>query len=377
MSPYAVSDGNVAFTLTPPQRQRVMRTLDKIVYGLPQASSILIDRSGRIVEVARRPVGVELPAISALAAGCYATTHELANAMGEKEYSLLFQHEDDQQVYIWAVGDRALLVVLLRGASSADTLEEHLAQGLGSELTAIVREANEPAMSAPPPRVEAAVIPQEVREKTRTLTAVIMDLQANLPGKFTPRVNSALLHSREQLVKAICRQDWRAAIEICEATRKSMIRFMHLSAGKDPGGVVIELYSGIIGVLHDMIAREVPAGRLNALYVIFFKSLGKKWPQIFADPALVSAGGLDVPALWRAASVRIPDSLHCAREFSAAMDAFVRDLLRVVNLVKGIQGRQIALQEASRILARHSADLLPLGLEGVAGRDWILAASTE
>ena len=186
--PVQAGDANVGLILSQPQRMQVARTLDGLVEGLAQSSSVLIDRAGRIVEIARKPFGVNLPAISALAAGCYATTHELATAMGEAEYSLLFQHENDQQVYIWPVGERALLVVLLKGAQSGGvgTLEERLNGALGTDLAGVVKDAREPLKTVPPPRIIAPDIPVELKQRTRALTGLIMDLQSKRPKDFTP-----------------------------------------------------------------------------------------------------------------------------------------------------------------------------------------------
>jgi len=192
------TDTNVAFVLTQSQRMQVARALDGIVEGLPQSSSVLIDRAGRIVEIARKPFGVNLPAISALAAGCFATTHELAAAMGEDEYSLLFQHENDQQVYIWPVADRALLVVLLKSAQAnlVESLEGRLAGTVGQDLVRAVKEAQEPPKIVPPPKIAPPEIPLELRHRTRALTALIMDLQSKRPEEFTREVNTGLLQAR-------------------------------------------------------------------------------------------------------------------------------------------------------------------------------------
>ncbi|MEK7474984.1 MAG: hypothetical protein AAB152_05040 [Candidatus Coatesbacteria bacterium] len=215
----AIGDANVGFTLTPQGRMRLIRLLDTFAEQLPQASAFLTDLAGRIVEIARKPVGVKLEEISALAAGCYASTHQLAGAFQEKNFALAFQHEDDRQVLVWPVGERALLVVLLRGVSALEDLEEKMEGPLGADLAAVVQEAREPLQSVPPPRIEPAEVPPEVRALERALTELIMDLQAKHPTGFTPEVSSRLLHAREDLARAIAGGDWPRAGELCASTR--------------------------------------------------------------------------------------------------------------------------------------------------------------
>lgn len=214
----ALADANVGFTLTPQGRQRLIRLLDTFADQLPQASAFLVDLAGRIVEIARKPVGVKLEEISALAAGCYASTEKLAGSFQEQHFALAFQHEDDRQVLVWPVGERALLVVLLRGVAALEQLEEKMDGPLGADLAAVVQEAREPLQAVPPPRIEPAEVPAAVHERERMLTNLVMDLQAKRPAEFTPPVIAKLLHAREDLARAVSECDWDLASGICNST---------------------------------------------------------------------------------------------------------------------------------------------------------------
>jgi predicted regulator of Ras-like GTPase activity (Roadblock/LC7/MglB family) len=371
------SDSNVAFVLTQPQRIQVARALDGIVDGLPGSSSVLIDRAGRIVEIARKPFGVNLPAISALAAGCFATTHELAIAMGEDEYSLLFQHENDQQVYIWPVANRALLVVLLKGApgSIVNTLEERLAASLGQGLVSVIREAQEPPKTVPPPRIAAPEIPPDLRHRTRALTALIMDLQAKRPEEFTLEVNKGLLASREMLVQALTKRDWRKAWEVCEGTRQWLLMQMHISQAQDVGQVLIRMYREVFTYMNATLRETASSDRLRIIYQSFFRFLSRQYPRVYTSDRFLSQDGVDVQALWEGGQATLHDSVQLSNEFVHAMDALVRELLRVIYLIKGNEGREAAVRGATGILETYKLELLPFGLESVAGRDWTLIPS--
>ena len=216
----AMGDANIGFTLTSEGRTRLIRALDAVTQTIPQSAALLIDLAGRIVDVPKRPPGVNLEAISALAAGCHASTTELAVTMGEKSYALLFEHGDDRQVYVWPIGERALLVVLLKGSASVEQLETQMEGKLGMELEAVVKDAREPMKTVPPPRIEPAEGPSVIEEKVRTLNAFIMDIQANKPGTLAGDRNKRLLKAREELVQAMSHGFWDKAADICDETRK-------------------------------------------------------------------------------------------------------------------------------------------------------------
>jgi len=365
-------DTNVGFTLTMTQRQQVGRTLESLVDGLPRGSSVLIDRAGHIVEVARKPTGVDLPAISALAAGCFATTHELASAMGEDEYSLLFQHENDDQVFVTPVVDRALLVVIMRGAQSVEAMEQRLGTGIKSTLDSVIGGAAAPPRNVPPPRIVPMEVPNEVRQRMRALTGLIMDLQAKRPKDFTNEINRGLLVSREQLVQTLSRRDWRKAWELIEGTRQWLLNAMHVTQTGDVGVALVAFYVEVFAYLQTRMEQAVSPDRLRTLFLTFHRFLSRKHPRVFVTDRVFGATGVDVQELWKHAKSRTSDSMQLATEFVPGMDALVRELLRVIYLSKGNDGRQAAMEGATVILRKYTQQLLPFGLEGIVGRDWFL-----
>jgi len=317
-------------------------------------------------------MGVDLPAISALAAGCFATTHELAAAMGENEYSLLFQHENNEQVYITPVVDRALLVVITHGTQSVEAMEQRLGTGIKSTLDSIIEGAAEPPRGVPPPRVVPMEVPNEVRQRLRALTGLIMDLQAKRPRDFTAEINRGLLISREQLVQTLSRRDWRKAWELIEGTRQWLLNAMHVTQTGDVGAVLVKFYAEVFAYLQTRLEQAVNPDRLRILFTTFHRFLSKRHPKVFVTDRVFGQTGLNVEELWRQAKSRTSDSMQLATEFVPGMDALVRELLRVIYLSKGVEGRQAAMEGATVILRKYTQELLPFGLEGVVGRDWFL-----
>jgi len=365
-------DSNVAFTLTQNQRGHVMRSLASAVAGMPSASAILIDHAGRIVEEVARPTGVNLPAISALAAGCYATTHELAKTVGQPEYSLLFQHDNGQQVFIWPVSGRALLVALLNSAAYVPELEGRLAGEIGRELLSVIASAQEPERRVPPPKVVLADIPADVRRYTRDLATLLMDLQNRSGGSFSGETSRYLLLSREELIQALGRSDWKEAIEICVGTRTWLSHNLGVLDNVKAEKVVPVLYRDLLAELHKVVSGSVAPERLEQLYRKFYVLLARKWTRVFVSESCVSADGIDAVALWKAGVSAEPDAdlVKYSSEFVGGMDEMVRELLRIVYLAKGVAARNALARELAGVVDKYRDWLLPLGLDGVAGRNW-------
>jgi len=212
------ADSNVAFTVSPEARIRLIRCLDALAAALPQASAFLIDRAGRIVDVPRKPPGVDLEAISALAAGCHASTQELAESLGDKGFALLFEHGDDRQIYVWPVLGRALLVVLMKGVSGVEQLEQQMEGPLGKELEAVVRDARDPIQTVAAPRIEPNSVPPEITAKVRALNALVAEMQAKNPVLLSGENGVRLLRAREVMVQTASRQDWERTSSICDQT---------------------------------------------------------------------------------------------------------------------------------------------------------------
>ena len=332
----------------------------------------MIDHAGRIVEAAREPAGVQLEALSALSAGCYATTLELAKVMGEEEYSLLFRQEDDHQVYIWPVSGRALLVAQIRTTKAVDELEERLGGPLGRELINIIRDAKMPEKKVPPPRIVIEEIPYEVQARMKSLTAIIMDLQAKRAEDFNREVNKVLLKSREELIKAVAGQDWRRAMGLCTWTRQWLAGAFKLPVDVDPARVVISLYSEIFAHLHAQMVAIVAGERLEALYRKTYGILARKYTRVFVSDSCVTPAGLNINVLWDRAQASTNDMGALAREFVPALDEVVRELLRVVYLARGADGRKAVHLGAHEILVKYRDKLLMLGLESSAGAGWSL-----
>lgn len=74
--------------------------------------NILIDKEGHMVTKAGSTGGIDLQSVSALVAGSYAATREMARLLGEDEFSVLFHQGRKDSIQLTLVGDRTILATV-------------------------------------------------------------------------------------------------------------------------------------------------------------------------------------------------------------------------------------------------------------------------
>jgi predicted regulator of Ras-like GTPase activity (Roadblock/LC7/MglB family) len=74
--------------------------------------ALLIDREGHLVTRRGDAVQNSLESISALIAGSFAATREMARLLGEEQFSTLFHQGERDSIQVSLVGDRALFAMV-------------------------------------------------------------------------------------------------------------------------------------------------------------------------------------------------------------------------------------------------------------------------
>jgi predicted regulator of Ras-like GTPase activity (Roadblock/LC7/MglB family) len=90
--------------------------LDGELDGFLELSSarcaMLIDKEGHLVTRRGEALSSSLESLSALVAGSFAATKEMARLLGEEEFTILFHQGARDSIQLQLVGDRTLLAVL-------------------------------------------------------------------------------------------------------------------------------------------------------------------------------------------------------------------------------------------------------------------------
>ena len=79
---------------------------------------LLVDKGGHLVTRRGEPMKTGLESISALIAGSFAATKEMARLMGESEFSVLFHQGKRDSIQLQLIGERTLMAILFDGRTN-------------------------------------------------------------------------------------------------------------------------------------------------------------------------------------------------------------------------------------------------------------------
>jgi predicted regulator of Ras-like GTPase activity (Roadblock/LC7/MglB family) len=111
--------------------------------------ALLIDKEGHLVTRRGEPLGASLESISALIAGSFAATREMARLLGENEFTVLYHQGRRDSIQLQLIGERTLLAVLFDDRTNLG-LVRFYAQETARQLASVLNEmAERPADSGP------------------------------------------------------------------------------------------------------------------------------------------------------------------------------------------------------------------------------------
>ena len=133
--------------------ERDVERLDGELDGFLEMSNakcaLLIDKEGHLVTRRGEPLGASLESISALIAGSFAATREMARLLGENEFTVLHHQGRRDSIQLQLIGDRTLLAVLFDDRTNLG-LVRFYAQETSRQLASVLQEMSErPAEQAP------------------------------------------------------------------------------------------------------------------------------------------------------------------------------------------------------------------------------------
>ncbi|MEK7484966.1 MAG: roadblock/LC7 domain-containing protein [Planctomycetota bacterium] len=96
--------------------QRDVEEIDKVLDEFLRLSesrcALLIDKEGHLVTRKGLTASLDIDTISALVAGSFAATKEMARLLGEEEFSVLFHQGKKDNIQLTLIGERTLLAVI-------------------------------------------------------------------------------------------------------------------------------------------------------------------------------------------------------------------------------------------------------------------------
>ena len=115
--------------------------------------SALVDKGGNLFAQSGDTGNLDLSILSALAAGSFAATHELAKRLGESEFTALYHEGHGQHILMSALSQECLLVTIF-GERTNIGLVRFYAQQATTALNELLQKAREKEATAAPLQLE-------------------------------------------------------------------------------------------------------------------------------------------------------------------------------------------------------------------------------
>ena len=100
---------------------------------------LLVDRDGHLVTRRGEPMRTSEESVSALVAGSFAATQEMARLLGESEFSIMFHQGHRDSIQLQLVGDRTLMATLFDGRTNLGMVRFY-AQETAARLNTVFEE---------------------------------------------------------------------------------------------------------------------------------------------------------------------------------------------------------------------------------------------
>ena len=92
--------------------ERINAALDDFLRETESKCALVIDRSGQLITSRGVQPTMDIQALSALAAGAFASTSEIARLVGETEFTVLFHQGKKEHIHVSLVDEHTLMMAL-------------------------------------------------------------------------------------------------------------------------------------------------------------------------------------------------------------------------------------------------------------------------
>lgn len=121
--------------------QQIDGTLREFLSRSKSKAAMLVDKDGHLITQEGSTEKMDTDTISALVAGCFAATREMARILGEEEFSTLFHQGRKDNLQLSLIGKRTILGVVFDDSTTIGMVRLYAAEA-GRKLTSIFRKIN-------------------------------------------------------------------------------------------------------------------------------------------------------------------------------------------------------------------------------------------
>ncbi|MHC4340584.1 MAG: roadblock/LC7 domain-containing protein [Planctomycetota bacterium] len=118
--------------------QGIDGTLREFLSRSKSKAAMLVDKDGHLITQEGSTEKMDTDTISALVAGCFAATREMARIMGEEEFSALFHQGRKDNLQLSLVGQRTILAVLFDDSTTIGMVRLYAAEA-ARKLTSLFK----------------------------------------------------------------------------------------------------------------------------------------------------------------------------------------------------------------------------------------------
>ena len=118
--------------------QQIDGTLREFLSRSKSKAAMLVDKDGHLITQEGSTEQMDTDTISALVAGCFAATREMAKILGEEEFSALFHQGRKDNLQLSLIGKRTILGVVFDDSTTIGMVRLYAAEA-GRKLTSMFR----------------------------------------------------------------------------------------------------------------------------------------------------------------------------------------------------------------------------------------------
>lgn len=122
---------------------KIEALLSKTLKGSEAKCALLVDKDGHLITKQGFTHSLDTTALSALLAGSFASTKEIARLVGEHEFSVLFHQGKKDHIHMSLIGDRAILAIIFDDRTTIGMVRLY-SKEVAQELTKIINAAGAP-----------------------------------------------------------------------------------------------------------------------------------------------------------------------------------------------------------------------------------------
>ncbi len=115
----------------------IKKLLSSLVSRSKAITALLISREGICISKAGNVETLNSTALAALVAGMFAATREVANIVGEEQFSILLQQGEKRHIHISLIGQRNMMIVVFEDYRKIGRVR-HEARTIGPDLVRIL-----------------------------------------------------------------------------------------------------------------------------------------------------------------------------------------------------------------------------------------------